>query len=51
MGVHTIVNDVGELRVALSLIPAAHDAETDMDLALLHECRDDGVDRALVSGE
>src|ERR1700679_264096 len=52
LDVHTIVNNVGdELRVGLSLVPAAHDAEADMDLALLHEGRDDGVERPLMSGE
>ena len=50
--IHSVVDDVGdELRVGLRLVPAAHNAEADVDIALLHEGRDDGVKRAFVSGE
>ena len=43
-----VVDDVRhELRVRLALVPAAHDAEADLVVALLHEGRDDGVQRAL----
>ena len=34
-----------ELRVRLRLVEAAHDAEADADVALLHEAGDDGVQR------
>ena len=52
LDVHAVVDDVGdELRVGLRLVPAAHDAEADVDVALLHEGRDDGVQGTLVSGE
>jgi hypothetical protein len=37
--------------VGLSLVPPAHNAETDMDVALLHEGRDDGMERTLVPRE
>ena len=50
--IHAVINDVGdELRVRLRLVPAAHDAEADVHVALLHERRDDGVERTLVSGK
>jgi hypothetical protein len=50
LDVHSVVNNVGDkLRVRLSLVPASHDAEADVHIALLHEGRNDGVKRALVS--
>src|SRR6185312_2259855 len=52
LDVHAEVNNVGnELRLGLRLVPAAHDAEADMNVALLHKGRNDGVERALVSGK
>src|SRR6266852_3320106 len=42
LDVHLEVHDVGDkLRVRLRLVPAAHDAEGDAYVALLHERRDD----------
>ena len=40
-----------ELRVRLRLVEAAHDAEADLDVALLHERRDDRVQRPLARRE
>jgi len=49
---HPMIGDVGnELRVRLRLVPAAHDAESDLHLSLLQETGDDGVDRALARRE
>ena len=43
-----VVDDVrDELRVRLRLVPAAHDAEPDLHVVLLHERRDDRVQRPL----
>src|SRR5512139_4158363 len=43
-----MIHHVGyELRLSLSLIHAAHDAEADVRIALLHESGDDGVERTL----
>ena len=52
LDVHSVIDDVrDELRVSLRLVPAAHDAKTDVDVPLLHEGRDDGVEGTLVSVE
>src|ERR1700722_1352550 len=52
LNVHLEIDDIrDELRVGLRLIPTAHDAEGDAYVAVLRECRDDGVERALVSGQ
>ena len=52
LDIHSVVDDIGdELRVRLCLVPASHDAEADVHVPLLHKGRDDGVQRALVSGE
>src|SRR5688572_28404260 len=49
LDVHAEVGDVAhELRVRLALVPTAHDPEADLDLALLHECGNDRVQRTLV---
>ena len=46
LDVHVVVHQVrNELRVRLRLVVAAHDAEADVDVVLLHEGRDDGVQR------
>ena len=43
-----VVDDAGdELGVRLRLVEPAHDAEPDLHVALLHETRNDGVQRAL----
>ena len=43
-----VIDDVGdELRVRLRLVQSAHDAEADVHVVLLHEPRNDGVERAL----
>src|SRR5258705_470319 len=48
LNVHAVIDDVGdELGVGLCLIPGAHDAEADTKVALLHEPRDDRVQRTL----
>jgi hypothetical protein len=36
--------------LGLRLVPAPHDAEADVQIAFLHECRNDGVERTLVTG-
>ena len=47
-----MVHDVGnELRVRLRLVQPAHDAEADVHVALLHEGRNDGVERPLARRE
>ncbi len=52
LDVHAEVDDVGdELRVGLGLVVSAHDAEGDARVAVGHEGGNDGVERALVSGE
>ncbi len=52
LNAHAVIDDVGdELRVRLRLVPAAHDAEADAHIALLHEAGDDGVQRTLVPGQ
>ena len=52
LDVHAVVHDIGdELCVGLCLVPAAHNAEADVDVAFLHEGRDNGVQGTLVSGE
>ena len=46
------IDDVRDiLRVRLRLIPSAHDAERDAHVALFHERRNDGMQRALVRRE
>src|ERR1700677_4013907 len=50
--VHVEIDDVGnELGVGLGLIPSAHDAEADGDIAFAHEGGNDGVEWPLVAGE
>ena len=52
LDVEAVVGDVGdELRVRLRLVEAAHDAEADLHVALLHERRDDRVQRPLARRE
>src|SRR6266850_2191938 len=49
---HAEVRDVHhELRVGLRLVPAAHDPEADPHVVLLHEGRDDRVQRPLAAGD
>ena len=49
---HAVVDVIGhELRMGHGLHRAAHDAEADMLVALFHEGRNDGVERALSTGE
>jgi len=48
LNVHVVVNKVGDkLRVGQRLVGPAHDAEADVNVALLHERRNDGVKRTL----
>src|SRR5215469_10311302 len=50
--VHAEVNNVRyKLSVGLRLVPAAHNAKANVEIAFLHEGRNDGVERALVPGE
>ena len=50
--VHAVVHQVGnELRVCERLIGSAHDAESDMCVAVLHKRRNDGVERTLAGSE
>jgi hypothetical protein len=50
LDVHAVIDDVSdELRVSLRLVPAPHDAEADVDVSLLHEGGNDGVEGTLVS--
>ena len=50
--VHVEIDDVGdELGVGLRLVPSAHNAEPDGDVAFAHEGGNDGVQRPLVAGE
>src|SRR6185295_16685085 len=42
-----VCNVRDKLSVRLGLIETTHDAETNPDALLLHECRNDGVQRAL----
>jgi hypothetical protein len=52
LNVHAAIYHIRhELRVCLSLVPAAHDSERDTCVTLLHESGDDGVDRALARRE
>ena len=52
LDVEPVVDDVGdELRVRLRLVEAAHDPEPDPHVALLHEPRDDRVQRPLARRE
>ena len=52
LNVHAVIHHVGDkLRVRLRLVQAAHDAEADVDVVLLHEGRNDGVERALARRE
>src|SRR5271156_4129599 len=52
LNVHSEIDDVGhELCVSLRLVPSAHDPEADREVALAHERGNDGVKRALSSGE
>jgi len=52
LDVHAVVDDVGDkLCVGLCLVPATHNPKADVDVALLHEGRDNGVEGTLVSGE
>src|SRR5207253_10686817 len=49
---HPVVDHVDhELRMRLRLVPASHDAESDLHLALLEEPGDDGVQRTLARRE
>ncbi len=48
LNIQAEVRDVrDELRVRLRLVPGAHNAEADARVVLLHQRRDDGVQRAL----
>src|SRR3990172_3290669 len=52
LDVHAEVHQVGdELCVGLGLVPAAHDAEGDADVALFEKGGNDGVERTLAAGE
>ena len=52
LDVHSPVHHVGdELGVGLRLVEPSHDAEADMDVALLQEPGDDGVKRPLARGQ
>src|SRR5262249_25528617 len=52
LDVHAEINHIRDKpRVRLRLVPSAHDAEADRDAVLLHEGRDDGVQRTLASGK
>jgi hypothetical protein len=51
LDVHAKIHDVGnKLRVGLRLIPAAHNAKADVNVALLHEGGDDGMERTAQRG-
>src|SRR5581483_2108578 len=51
LNIHSKIDDIGDkLRMRLGLVPTAHDAETDVDVVFLHKSWNDGVQRALVSG-
>ncbi len=52
LDVHVVVDHIGDkLRVRKRLIHAAHDAETNVLVAVLHKGGNDGVERTLVTGE
>src|SRR5271157_6434516 len=52
LDIHAVVSHVGnELRVGQRLVCASHDPETNVLLSLLHESRNDGVERSLARGE
>ena len=51
LNIHPEVHHIGdELRMRQRLIRPAHDAESDMQIAFLHERGNDGVKRALAAG-
>src|ERR1700685_4594070 len=48
--VHTVIDNIRDkLGMRLRLIPAAHNAESDSHIALLHESRDNRMDRPLAA--
>src|SRR5436309_2847876 len=50
--IHFVIDDVGnKLRLGHRLIPPAHDAEPDMKVPLLHESRNDRMERPLVGSK
>src|SRR5579872_6727300 len=52
LNIETEVGDIGdELCVRLGLVESTHDTEADLYVALLHECGDDGVQRAFARRE
>src|ERR1700722_1723111 len=50
--VHSVIHHIRDkLRVRLRLVPSAHDAEPDVNVALLHERRNNRVQRPLMPGQ